>query len=133
MAWITDIASIGLTTTSVTDNASSEDRSGQYRVSDQLAVSWAARLTTIETVTTKELDGVAEATAKAWRADNPPTSSKSYGSVDVSTGGVSLFLRIVANETIVTRSISRSNDAGGYRLTETTTETKTTGVNLNVG
>lgn len=130
MAWLTDTPVLHLQ--SVTSNSSYEDRSGQYRVSAELVVSWGCRLTTTETTTTKEADGYAQATAEAWQRD-APARSITYGSVDVSSSGIGLALRIVAREQVTTRSISRSNDAGGYRLTETTTVTTTTGVNLNAG
>ena len=128
MAWLTDTPVLHLQ--SVTSNSSYEDRSGQYRVSDELIVSWGCRLSTTETTTIREADGYAQATAEAWQHD-APARSITYGSVDVSSSGIGLALRIVAREEITTRSISRSNDAGGYRLTETTTVTTTTGENLN--
>ena len=129
MAWLTTVPTLQLQ--SVTTNPSFEDRSGQYRHSAELILNWGARLTTTETTRTSEADGVAQAAAEAWQAASP-SRSITYGSVDVSTSGIGLALRIISREVVTIRSIARSNNAGAYRLTETVTVTTTSGVNLNV-
>lgn len=129
MAWLDSIPE--LIVQSIATTSSSEDRHGVRQAGDGLSVNWAIRLNTVETTTVCEAEGISYEAAKAWRDSAPVTREKIYGSVDASAGGISLSYPIVAHEKAVARSISRVNDAGAYKITETITEINCSGENLN--
>lgn len=126
MSWLT-AAPTGadqMTHASHESSPSSEQKSGTW-TNGSAAVSWAALLTTVETTDEWELDGFDQATAEAWAAV-PPTTSKTIGRLQLGNGILSFYLLYVASESVTTRSISRSSDAGSYRLTLRTVTKATT-------
>lgn len=96
-----------------------------------LSYAWGVGLTTRESTREWELDGFSKEAAEAWLARDSPTS-RTVGEIDLGDGGgiIVLPFRYVATETSVSRSATRTSEAGSYRLTLRLTECATTAQKL---
>lgn len=102
-----------------------EEKSG-VATFPNLSYAWGVGLTTRERTREWELDGFSQEAAEAWLARDTPTS-RTVGEIDLGDGGgiVVLPFRYVASETSVSRSATRTSDAGSYRLTLRLTQSAT--------
>lgn len=126
MSWLTTAPTDASQMTHVSHDSSpsTEQKSGTWS-NGSASVAWGAALTTVETTDEWEADGYDQATAEAW-ANVAPVTSQTLGRLQLGNGILSFYLLYVASETVTTRSISRTSDAGSYKLSLRTVTKATT-------
>lgn len=130
MSWLTTAPTDASQMTHVSHDSSpsTEQKSGTWS-NGSASVAWGAALTTVETTDEWEADGYDQATAEAW-ANVAPVTSQTLGRLQLGNGILSFYLLYVASETVTTRSISRTSDAGSYKLSLRTVTKATTAQKL---
>ena len=129
MAWKTAVSDSDLVLSSVETSRGSDEQRGAANF-EGAVVTWGVRLDTDETTTTRESDGYTQSAAETWLSNNPPKRTITTATIDVGNGILQVNVRYVSRETVTTCSISRSSDAGSYRVARTIVDQVTTATKL---